>query len=166
MIAIKSEQEIGIMRQAGRKLAQVMKELKNKVEIGITTKELDRVAETLIFKSGAVPAFKGYDGFPATLCTSVNKTIVHGIPSNYQLKNGDILALDIGLKYKGFFSDMAITMPIGEVNPEIHKLIEVTKESLRLSIEAVKVGVTFGEIGELIENYVKSQKLDVIRELC
>jgi methionyl aminopeptidase len=166
MITIKSEQEIEIMRQAGRKLGQVMKELKNKVEIGITTKELDRVAEALILKFGAEPAFKGYDGFPATLCASVNKTIVHGVPSDYQLKNGDILSLDIGLKYKEFFSDMAITLPVGEVKPEIHKLIEVTKKSLELSINAVKVGITFGDIGGLIEKYVKSQKFDVIRELC
>ncbi len=166
MIIIKSEQEIEIMRQAGRKLADVIRELKDRVEIGITTKELDRAAEALIFKFGAEPAFKGYDGFPATLCTSVNKTIVHGVPSDYQLKNGDILSLDIGLKYKGFFSDMAITLPVGKVKPEIHKLIEVTRKSLELSIKAVKVGITFGDIGDLIEKYVKSQKLDVIRELC
>ncbi len=166
MITIKSEQEIEIMRQAGKKLADVMRGLKNKVEIGITTKELDKAAEALIFNLGAEPAFKGYDGFPATLCTSVNEIIVHGTPSDYQLKSGDILSLDIGLKYEGFFSDMAITLPVGEVKPEIHKLIEVTRKSLELAINAVKVGVTFGDIGDLIEKYVKSQKLDVIRELC
>lgn len=166
MITIKSEQEIKIMREGGRMLAEIMEELKKRVRVGITTKELDRVAETLIFKLGAEPAFKGYENFPSTLCTSLNQVIVHGVPSDYELKSGDILSLDLGIKYKGFFSDMAITVPVGKIEPEVSRLIEVTEKSLELAIENVKPEITFGDISGIIQKYVESQRFNVVRELC
>ena len=154
MIIIKSEEEIKIMRQAGRRLAEVMKELKDKVGIGVTTKELNRAAEALIFKLGAKPAFKGYDGFPATLCTSVNYVIVHQIPSDYKLKDGDIISLDMGLIYKGFFSDIAITVPVGEIDIKTKKLIEVTKNSLVKGIKTIKPGRYIGDISFNVQKYI------------
>ena len=166
MITIKSEEEIKVMREGGKILAGIMEELRKRAQVGITTKELDRVAEALIFKSGAKPAFKGYNNFPAALCTSVNQVIVHGVPSDYQLKSGDILSLDLGIKYKGFFSDMAITMPIGKIKPEVYKLIETARESLRLSINEIRTRITFGDVGDVIQKYVRSQKFDVVKELC
>ena len=166
MITIKSEEEIKIIREGGKILAKIIEELKKKVKPGVTTKKLDRVAETLVFEFGAGPAFKGYDNFPAVLCTSVNQVIVHGVPSDYELKKGDILSLDLGIKYKGFFSDMAITLPVGKIEPEVSRLIEVTEKSLKLAIKNVKPGITFGNIGSIIQKYVESQKFNVVRELC
>jgi len=166
MITIKSEEEIKVMREGGKILAGIIEELKKKAQVGITTKELDRVAEALIFKSGAEPAFKGYNNFPAVLCTSVNQVIVHGVPSDYQLKSGDILSLDLGIKYKGFFNDMAITMPLSKVKPEVYRLIETARESLRLSIKEIRAGITFGDVGDIIQRYVRSQKFNVVKELC
>jgi len=154
------------MREAGKKLARVMDELKKKVAPGITTKELDRAAEALIFGLGAKPAFKGYGGFPATLCTSINQVIVHGVPSDYKLKDGDILSLDLGLIWKGFFSDMAVTVPVGKVDFEILRLLRVTKKSLKLAIKKAKPGNTFGDIGNTVQRYVESQGFNVVRELC
>ncbi|GAI42814.1 unnamed protein product, partial [marine sediment metagenome] len=153
MITIKSEEEIKIIREGGKILAEIIEELKKKVQPGITTKELNRVAETLVFESGAEPAFKGYENFPAALCTSVNQVIVHGIPSDYKLKKGDIISLDLGIKYQGFFSDMSITVPVGQIKPEVSRLIEVTEKSLELAIENVRPGITFGDIGSIIQKY-------------
>ncbi len=166
MITIKSEEEIKIIREGGKILAEIIEELKKKVQPGITTKELNRVAETLVFESGAEPAFKGYENFPAALCTSVNQVIVHGIPSDYKLKKGDIISLDLGIKYQGFFSDMSITVPVGQIKPEVSRLIEVTEKSLELAIENVRPGITFGDIGSIIQKYVESQRFNVVRELC
>jgi len=166
MIKIKSEKEIGIMRQGSRILARIMEELKNKVQVGITTKELNRAAEALVFKSGAKPAFKGYDGFPATLCTSVNYVIVHQIPSDYKLKDGDIISLDMGLIYKGFFSDMAITVPVGEIDIKTKKLINITKNSLIKGIKTIKPGRHIGDIGLNIQKYIEQSGFNVVRDLC
>jgi len=140
--------------------------LKQMVRPGITTKELDRVAETLIFKFKGEPSFKGYEGFPATLCTSINEEVVHIIPSNRVLKEGDIISLDIGMKYLGYHTDLAITVPIGTVSGETQRLIRVTKKALKRGIKKVRPGNTFGDIGNTIERYVESQNYKVIRELC
>jgi len=166
MISIKSPTEIKIMREGGKILAGIMKELKKKVEPGVTTKELDRVTETLIFESGAEPAFKGYENFPAVLCTSINQVVVHGVPSDYELKSGDILSLDLGIKYKGFFTDMAITVAVGKVDPGTKKLIKVTEQSLREGIKAIRPGNHIGDISFAIQKYVESCGFKVIRELC
>jgi len=166
MIPIKSEKEIEKMREGGKILAKIMRELKNKVKPGITTQELDRVAETLILKSGGTPSFKGYEKFPATLCTSINEELVHCPPSKRKLKEGDILSLDVGMYYKGLHTDMAITLSVGEVSSEVQRLIRVTKKALKRGIKKAKVGNTFGDIGNTIQRYVEGQGFNVVRNLC
>jgi len=166
MINIKTPEEIKIMTEGGKMLAKIMKELKEKVEPGIATEELNRVAETLILKYGGKPNFKGYNGFPAALCTSVNEVIVHSVPSQYKLKEGDILSLDLGLVYKGFHTDMAITVPVGKISPEAQRLVRVGKKSLKRGIKKVRPGNTFGDIGNTIQRYIEGQGFGVVRDLC
>lgn len=166
MISIKTEKEIQIMKEGGKILAGIMAELENKVEPGITTKYLDKVAEDLVFRYGAKPSFKNYQGFPASLCISVNEELVHCIPSNRKLKQGDIVSLDLGIRYKGFHADMAITIPVGKISPEAQRLIRVTKKALKRGIKKVKPGNTFGDIGNTIQRYVEDQGYGVVRELC
>lgn len=167
MITIKSLEEIQLMKEGAGILVSVMKTLRGMVQPGITTKELDRAAEALILKSGARPAFKGYQGFPAALCPSINEEIVHSLPSDERiLKQGDIISLDLGVFFKGFYSDVAETLPIGRVALEVFTLIRVTKEALRQGIEKVKIGDTFEDVSEAIQEYVESQGFNVIRELC
>ena len=166
MISIKTEQEIKIMAEGGKILAQVMKELMLMVKSGITTKELDKVAEDLIFKFGTEPAFKGYDGFPNTLCVSLNETIVHGVPSDRELREGDIISLDLGLKHKGYFADMAVTLPVSNVSPEAQRIIRITKKALKRGIKKVEPGNTFGDISNTIQRFAESQKYQIIRDLC
>ncbi|MDI6591399.1 MAG: type I methionyl aminopeptidase [Patescibacteria group bacterium] len=166
MIKIKSLAEIQIMAEGGKILAKIMKELEKMVRPGITTKELDRTAEALILKSGGKCSFKGYEGFPACLCTSINEEIVHAIPSERKLKEGDIISLDLGILYKGFHSDMAITVPVGKIDPEKARLIRVTKKALKRGIKKVRLGNTFGDIGNTIQRYVESQGFNVVRDLC
>jgi methionyl aminopeptidase len=166
MVKIKTPQEIRIMAEGGRILAQVVKELSNQVKPGITTKELDELAEELILKSGAKCSFKGYEGFPACLCSSVNEEIVHAIPSQRVLLAGDIISLDLGLCYQGFHSDMAITVPVGKVKPEVEKLIEATRGALLAGIEKVKPGNHISDISLAIQNYAEGRGFNIIHELC
>ena len=166
MISIKTPREIQIMAEAGKMLADIVKQLGQMVEPGITTKQLNKAAEDLIFKYGAEPAFKGYGGYPATLCSSVNQSIVHEVPSDYKLKSGDIITLDLGLKHKGYFSDMAITVPVGEVEPEILRLMRATKKALKRGIKKSRVGNTFGDIGNTIQRHAEDQGFNVVKELC
>ena len=166
MVTIKTPEEIRIMAEGGKILAGVMRKLENKVKPGITTKELDELAEELIFKSGGKCSFKGYQGFPCCLCTSVNEEIVHAVPSKRILKEGDILSLDLGLEHKGFHADMARTLPVGRAGKEVSELIKVTKEALKIGIGEVRPGNTFGDIGNAIQKYVESKGFGVIRELC
>jgi len=166
MILVKTKEEIKIMAEGGKMLAKIVKELTKMIKLGITTQELDKVAEDLIFKSGARPSFKGYGGFPATLCTSINEEIVHGLPSKRKLKKGDIISLDLGIFSKGFHSDMAVTLPVGKIDPEIVRLIRVTKKSLKIGIKKVRTGNTIGDIGNTIQRYVESQGFNVVRDLC
>ncbi len=154
------------MLEGGRILAGIMKELEKQVKPGIATEELNKAAETLIFKHGGKPSFKGYDGFPAALCVSVNEVIVHGVPSEKELKNGDIVSLDLGMKYKGYHSDMAVTVPVGDISPEAHRLIRVTKKALKRGINKVRPGNTFGDIGNTIQRFIESQGFGVVRDLC
>lgn len=153
------------MREGGKILARIMQRLKKQVRPGIKTCELDRLAESLVLKYGKC-SFKGHDGFPACLCTSINEEIVHGVPSNRILKEGDIISLDIGIFYKGFHSDMAVTLPIGKVKPERLRLIKVTKKALKIALRKVRPGNTFGDISNAIQRYVEAQGFNVIRELC
>ena len=166
MIGIKTKEEIKIMTEGGRILAKVMKELEKKVKPGVSTKELDRAAEALILKSGDKCSFKGYEGYPATLCTSLNEEIVHAIPSNRKLKEGDILSLDLGIQYQGFHADMAVTVPVGKVESEKTRLIRVTKKALKRGIKKAKMGNTFGDVGNTIQRYVEGQGFGVVRDLC
>lgn len=166
MIKIKTEEEIKIMVEGGKILAQVLKEVEKQVMPGITTLELDRAAEALILKHKAKPAFKGYNGFPHSLCASINEEIVHGIPSGRVLKEGDIIGLDLGVLYKGYYSDMAATVSVGSISFEAKRLIQVTKKALRLGIKKAKVGNTVGDIGNTIQRYVEDQGFSVVRDLC
>jgi len=166
MINIKTPEEIKIMAEGGRILATVLKEIEKMVKPGITTIELDRAAEALILKQGAKPAFKGYEGFPHSLCTSINEDIVHGFPSERILKEGDIIGLDLGVLYKGYNTDMAITVPVGNVSFEAKRLIMVTKKALKKGIKKVRPGNTIGDIGNTIQRYIEDQGLSIVRDLC
>lgn len=172
MIPIKTNEDIEIMAQGGKILARVMRELKSKIEPGITTSDLDKLAHKLILNYKAKPAFKNYQGFPNTLCTSINEQIVHGLPSNRILKQGDILSLDLGVVYPagrgkyGFYTDMAVTVPIGSIDPEVNRLIKVTKKSLKRAIARVKPGKTIGDIGHAVAGYAQGQGFQIVKELC
>ena len=165
-IKIKKEEEIKIMSEGAKILAQIMRELEKKVKPGITTKYIDKAAEDLVLKYRAKPSFKNYNGFPATICASINEEVVHGVPSNRELKEGDIFSIDIGILYKGYHSDMAVTVPVGEVSPEAIRLIRVTKKALKRGIKKVKAGIAFGDVGNTIQRYVEGQGYSVIRDLC
>jgi len=166
MISIKTKEEIEIMAEGGKILAETLKEIAKMAKPGITTLELDRASEALILKKGAKPAFKGYEGFPYSLCTSVNDIIVHGFPTNYVLKEGDVVGLDLGVLYKGYNTDMAVTVGIGEISFEAKRLLDVTKKSLRLGIKKVRDGVTTGDVGNTIQRYIEDQGFGVVRDLC
>ena len=166
MNQIKSEEEIKIMAEGGKILASVLSQIEKLAKPGITTIELDRAAEALILKHGALPAFKGYEGFPYSLCASVNEEIVHGFPSEKILKEGDIIGLDLGVLYKGYNTDMAVTVPVGNISFEAKRLIMVTKKALKRGIKKVRHGVTVGDIGNTIQRYIEDQGLGVVRDLC
>jgi len=195
MIKIKNENEIELMRQGGKILAAVLGELAKKVKPGVTTKSLDEMAEALIYQYGALPAFKGYDGYPAALCASVNEQIVHGVPSDRKLLGGDIVGLDLGIIWppslaglgsslartpedcshcamshgcssqRGMFTDAAITVAVGEVSQEAEKIIKAAKGALSVAVEAVRPGRKLSEVSSAIEKYVKEQGFVPVREL-
>jgi len=160
------EEEIKIIAEGGKILARIMRELKNRIEPGLSTKELDKLADELILKSDARPAFKGYHGFPNSLCVSLNEEVVHGVPSERRIEQGDIISLDLGIFYKGFCTDMAFTVPVGEVEPEALRLIRITKKALKRAITRCKPGKTLGDVGQAIQTYIENQDFQVIRELC
>ncbi len=166
MTILKTKEEIKIIAEGGKILATVIRKLEEMAKPGITTLELDRAAEALILSMGAKPAFKNYEGFPYSLCASVNENIVHGFPSKYVLKDGDILKLDLGVLYKGYNTDMAVTVPVGNVSYEARRLINTTKKSLRLGIKKAKVGNTIGDIGNTVQRFVEDQGFGVVRDLC
>ena len=166
MIPIKTSEEIKIMREGGRVLAKIMEELKSKAKPGISTQELNQLTEELVFKYGVKPAFKGYQGFPASLCVSLNEEIVHVAPSKRRLMEGDIVSLDLGILYKGFYLDMAITVPVGRISPEAGRLIRITKKALKRAISRVKPGKHIGDISQAVESYVEGQGFNVVRQLC
>lgn len=165
-IEIKTKEEIEIMREGGKILTEITKELEKMVRPGITTKELDRAAEALVLKSGSKCSFLGYQGYPACLCASINEEIVHAIPSARILKEGDIISLDLGILYKGFHTDMAVTVPCGKVSPEINRLIRVTRKALKRGIKKVGPGNTFGDLSNTIQRYIEDQGFFVVKDLC
>jgi methionyl aminopeptidase len=163
-IEIKSENEIAVMRQAGRIVAEVLRVLAGNLKPGMKTKELDIIAERELKRMGAESSFKGYRGYPATVCVSVNDEIVHGIPGERIVKNGDIVALDFGAIYQGYQGDAAVTVPVGEASPAAMRLIEATRGSLESGIAAAKAGARLGDISAAIQNYAESRGYSVVRE--
>ena len=164
MIFIKNNQEIDLMRKAGKIVAETLLLVEEKVRPGITTAELDRIAEEFITKHGAKPSFKGLYGFPASLCISVNEQVVHGIPGGYVLKDGDIISVDCGANINGFHGDAARTFGVGNISEEANKLINVTKESFFKGIEYAKVGNRLTDISHGIQSYVEASGFSVVRD--
>lgn len=165
LITIKSDREIELMKRAGNIVYQTHKYLKPFLKEGITTKKLDELAEEFIRKQDAIPSFKGYGGFPGSICTSINNEVVHGIPGDRKLKNGDIISIDIGACYKGFHGDSAWTYPVGEIDDNKKYLLEHTEKSLFIGLEQVKPGNRIGDIGAAIEEYANNHNLGVVKEL-
>jgi methionyl aminopeptidase len=163
-IEIKSDKEIAEMRQAGHIVAEILKIMAKQIKPGMKTKELDVIAQNELNSRGAESSFKGYRGYPATVCVSVNDEIVHGIPGDRVLKNGDVVALDFGAIYHGFHGDAAVTVPVGDVTPEAMRLIEATRDSLAQGISAAKAGARLGDVCAAIQNYAESKGYGVVRE--
>ena len=167
MISLKTAREIEVMRRANVIVAEVLQELKRRVAPGITTLDLDALAEELTLKKNAIPAFKGYNVagriFPRCLCASVNNEIVHGIPSNRGLREGDIIGLDYGVIYEGFYGDSAITVGVGKVSEEAQRLMEVTERSLYKGIEQLREGNRLGDLGHAVQQFAESAGYSVVR---
>jgi methionyl aminopeptidase len=165
MIPIKSEEEIKILSEANRIVARVLKSLKETVQPGISTKELETEAEALVKKEGAVPAFKGYRGYPASICTSINEEVVHGIPSKERiLKNGDIISMDLGVKLKDYYGDATVTYPVGKISDEARELIDVTERALYLGIKQAKENNKLYDISYAIQFFIEGRGYNVVRD--
>lgn len=157
------EEEVRAIKRSNQIVATVLNELEAMIKPGIRTKELDEWAEKRAREMGAIPAFKGYRGYPASLCTSINEEIVHGIPSSRSLREGDILSLDFGVLYEGYYGDAAATSPVGKITPQAKKLIQTAKEAFYKGLEQAKVGNRISDISHAIQSYVESQGFSVIR---
>ena len=165
MITIKSSREIELMKTAGDILARTRNFLVPYIKPGVTTHELDELAEKFIIDNGATPSFKGYQGFSGSICTSVNEVVIHGIPSNKKiLKNGDILSLDIGVNYKGYHADSAWTYPVGTISNDVKKLLEVTEQALINGLEAIKPGASVNDISKAVEQTIKPHGYGIVEE--
>ena len=166
MIYLKTDEEIVLLRESNLLVGMTLGELAKWIAPGITTLKLDKIAEEFIRDHGAVPGFLGYGGFPNTLCVSVNEQIVHGIPSNYELKDGDIVSIDCGTLKNGFNGDSAYTFCVGEVAYDVRRLLKTTKESLYLGIEQAVEGKRVGDISNAVQTYCEKKGYSVVRELC
>ena len=164
MIIGKSRKELEKMRAAGRLVGEVLQALRQMVTPGITTLEVDAAADKMIRDAGAYPTFKGYNGFPFSICASANEQVVHGFPSGYKLKDGDIFSLDVGVTLEGFVGDTATTVPVGRVSEELQKLIRVTEECLELAIEQCRIGNHVGDIGAAVQRHAEAQGYSVVRD--
>lgn len=164
LIICKSPKEIEILKKTNRIVALILKELKKYCVPGTTTYELDQIAESWVKKYNCIPAFKGYRNYPATLCISINEEIVHGIPGEKKLKEGDIVSLDLGVKLDGFYGDAAITVPVGEIDAESQKLLQVTEEALYKGIEKAYVGNRLSDISHAIQTWVEKHGFSVVRD--
>ena len=164
MITLKSDRQIEFMREAGRIVAETLALLAAMVVPGVTTQELDQAAEEFIRSRGAIPAFKGYSGFPASICASVNDEVVHGIPGERKLLAGDIISIDTGAVKNGFVGDAARSFPVGQVSPEKMLLLQVTEESLKLGIEQAVIGNHLSDISHAVQAYVEKQGFSVVRD--
>ena len=166
MIKIKSQEEIVLMREAGRITRDTLKIVENSIRVGISTKELDKIAFDYIKSQGATPSFKNYSGFPASICASINDSIVHGIPSDdILLKEGDIISIDVGAKYKGFHGDAARTFAVGKIDSKVKKLIKITEQSFFEGITGLKSGAFVGDISHRIQTFVEKNGFSIVREL-
>ena len=166
MIKIKSQEEIELMRIAGRITRDTLKVVENSIKEGVSTQELDKIAYDYIKSQGATPSFKNYGGFPASICASVNDTVVHGIPTNdIILKDGDIISIDVGAKYKGYHGDAARTFTVGKVDAKIKKLIKITEQSFFEGIKGLKSGAYVGDISHKIQSFVEKNGFSIVREL-
>lgn len=165
MVYLKTEEEIELIRESSLLVGKTLAEVAKAIRPGITTLKLDEIAETFIRDHNASPAFKGYHGFPATLCISPNDQVVHGIPGKYELKEGDVLSVDCGVVMNGFYGDSAYTFEVGEVDPKTKELLKVTKESLYLAIENAVAGKRIGDIGAAVQTYCESKGYSIVREL-
>jgi len=163
VIPIKSEKDLQMLKRSGRILSDVMRKVEKIVQPGITTLDIDRLSEELILKENALPAFKGYKGFPATACVSVNEEIVHGIPSPRVILEGDIVSIDLGVNFEGYFSDMAVTLPAGKVDENKKKLIEVTRKSLEIGVKQSRPGNYLSDISHSIQSFVEEHGFSVVR---
>jgi len=164
MIIGKSQKEIDKMRASGQLVGRVLQELRALVEPGVTTLEVDRVAEKMIRDAGAYPTFKGYNGFPFSICASVNEQVVHGFPSQYQLKEGDIFSIDVGATLDGFVGDTATTVAVGKVSEERLRLMRITEECLQLAIEQCRAGNHLGDIGFAVQSHAEAQGYSIVRD--
>ncbi len=164
MIILKTEKELAIMAKAGRIAGECLLRLGEMVKPGLRTIDLDRAAEEFIRSKGAIPTFKGYMGFPGSICASKNEVVVHGVPGETILEEGDIISIDVGATFQGFVGDTAATFPVGEVSPDAKKLIEVTKDALNKGIAAALVGAHIGDIGCAIEGFVKEHGYSVVKD--
>ncbi|MGE5789486.1 MAG: type I methionyl aminopeptidase [Syntrophaceae bacterium] len=165
MIILKSRSEIEKMRKSNAIVAVILEELRKKIRPGVKTIELDRLSEELALKKGARPAFKGYRGYPYSLCASVNSEVVHGMPSDKELKEGDIVSLDFGILNDGYYGDAAVTVPVGEITPAAKRLLRVTEEALYRGIAEVKAGNRIGDISAAIQDHVEAAGYSVVRDL-
>ena len=165
MIRLKTNEEIEILRENAILVSKTLAEVGKAIAPGVVTSSLDKIAETFIRDNGAVPGFLGYGGFPYTLCISVNDYVVHGFPGDYVLKEGDIVSVDCGTIYKGFYGDSAYTFPVGEIDAESAKLLKVTKESLYLGVQKAVAGNRIGDIGAAVQQYAEQAGFSVVREM-
>ena len=165
MSYIKSEEEVGLLRASNMLVSRTLGMLAEYIKPGISTLELDQLAETFIRDNGGIPGFKGYNGFPATLCTSVNEAVVHGIPSEYRLREGDIISVDCGVILKGYYGDSAFTFPVGEIADDVARLLDVTRESLEAGVEATVSGNRIGDISHAVQTVAERAGYTVVREL-
>lgn len=164
MIILKSGSELERMRVAGRMVAEILELLKSRVAPGVTTAELDRLAEEECLRRKARPAFKGYGGFPYTICASPNEKVVHGFPDELPLREGDILSIDFGLVYEGYYGDAAVTVPVGRISRERQRLLSVTERSLQLAIDAIQPAGRLSDVSHAVQAYVEAEGFSVVRE--
>ncbi len=165
MIYLKTPEEIALLRASNQLVGKTLAEVAKHIRVGVTTLELDKIAEDFIRSNGAVPGFLGYGGFPNTLCVSVNDQVVHGIPSNYALKEGDIVSVDCGVLQNGYYGDSAYTFCVGKVDEKVKKLLKITKESLSLGIDSAQHGNRIGDIGYAIQKHCQAAGFSVVRKL-
>ncbi len=165
VIILKTDEEIEFMREANRLVGKTLGELSRHIKPGVTTLQLDKIAETFIRDHGAIPTFLGYGGFPNSICTSVNENVVHGIPNTTPLQEGDVVSIDCGTNLRGFCGDSAYTFQVGEVDEKVKQLLRTTEESLYKGIEQAKEGNRIGDIGNAVQTYCESRNYSVVREL-